>query len=364
MNLTISIARFVLAAILILAGVSKFVDRNRTRKTLKDFGFDEEYLVPATWLLPLLELLAGASLLYPKTAWVGAILAFVLFVAFSLGIGYNLRLGRKPECNCFGQMHSSAIGLHTLLRSLIFALLAAAVVWKTDTGVVGPLTEGERSLLLLSVLILLSLGAGFWLLMGVAKLQHELTARMDEMGELLLFQRFPGNPGDKASHRGPSLPIGVPAPDFNLPNIEGGSVGFQELLVHGKPLLLFFLSVDCGPCSALAPEIRLWQLELKQRASFATIVKGSLPAIQAKFGGKKAGPVLHDELDTIGAQFSAKWYPAVILIKADGSVGSQVAFGDREIRALFKHFTDAGESSPWFSKRDHEAEEQLQAQTK
>jgi thiol-disulfide isomerase/thioredoxin len=51
------------------------------------------------------------------------------------------------------------------------------------------------------------------------------------------------------------LLIGSPAPDFELPDVNGRNVSFENLLTQAKPILFFFVSPACSPCAALLPEI-------------------------------------------------------------------------------------------------------------
>src|SRR4029078_4005557 len=135
MELILSVGQILLAAILIIAAFAKLASLSRTRQSLEGFGVPAEWIVPASWALPLAELLSGFLLLLPATAWWGAVAAFLLFNVFNAVIAYNLALGRRPECNCFGQLHSTPVGRSTLARNLGFTLAAAAIVLlRSPTG--------------------------------------------------------------------------------------------------------------------------------------------------------------------------------------------------------------------------------------
>lgn len=49
------------------------------------------------------------------------------------------------------------------------------------------------------------------------------------------------------------LPAGTPAPAFRLPRLDGGEVSLDDYAGHR--LLLVFSDPDCGPCSAVLPEL-------------------------------------------------------------------------------------------------------------
>ena len=76
--MVVSLARASLALIVLSAGVLKLVSMGSVRDTLAGFGVAPR---TARWLgpvLPLAELLWGALLLWPATAWIGAVGALAL----------------------------------------------------------------------------------------------------------------------------------------------------------------------------------------------------------------------------------------------------------------------------------------------
>ena len=113
MDIVLLIARLVLALIFVLAGLAKLADRKGSRQAVADFGVPAVLAAPIGVLLPLAELVVGASLIPASTAWWGAVGALALLLLFVVGIGINLARGRKPECHCFGQLHSGPAGWST-----------------------------------------------------------------------------------------------------------------------------------------------------------------------------------------------------------------------------------------------------------
>jgi uncharacterized membrane protein YphA (DoxX/SURF4 family) len=117
MDAGLLIARLVLAGVFTLAGVAKLSDLQGSRKAIIDFGVPSAIAAPLGLVLPLAELSVAATLLPASTAWWGALGALVLLSVFVVGITYNLARGRKPECHCFGQLHSAPAGWKTLARN-------------------------------------------------------------------------------------------------------------------------------------------------------------------------------------------------------------------------------------------------------
>src|SRR5207244_2869434 len=55
------------------------------------------------------------------------------------------------------------------------------------------------------------------------------------------------------------LPIGTPAPLFEVDGVSGDTVTLTDLLARETPVLLMFMSPVCGPCAAMLPKVRQWQ---------------------------------------------------------------------------------------------------------
>src|SRR5688572_20534590 len=125
-----TLARSLLAVVLVVAGVAKLLDRGGSRQALEDFGVPAPASRPLALLLPLAELAVAAALVFSASAFLGGIGALALLLAFVVGIGANLARGRTPNCHCFGQLSSSPAGTPTLVRNIALALVAAFVVWQ------------------------------------------------------------------------------------------------------------------------------------------------------------------------------------------------------------------------------------------
>jgi uncharacterized membrane protein YphA (DoxX/SURF4 family) len=134
MDAALLIARFVLAALFILAGVAKLSDLKGSRKAIIEFGLPAVLASPLALLLPLAELGVGAALIPASSAWWGALGALGLLLLFLVGISINLARGKKPECHCFGQLHSAPAGWKTLVRNGVLAAVAGFVLWAGSEG--------------------------------------------------------------------------------------------------------------------------------------------------------------------------------------------------------------------------------------
>src|SRR5579862_3517383 len=128
MSVILLLARVILAAVFCLAGVAKLFDMKGSRSAMLDFGLPQWFAVPLGSCLPFLELSVAGLLLPPESAWWGALGALVLLAAFVAGIAINMARGKRPDCHCFGQLHSAPVGPSTLVRNGLLAALAGLVV--------------------------------------------------------------------------------------------------------------------------------------------------------------------------------------------------------------------------------------------
>ena len=110
-------ARLLLAGVFIVAGLAKLADGAGSRRSMADFGVPAALAPAFAVLVPVPELACAAALVTVRLAWWGSIGASAFLIAFTAGMTVNLLLGRKPDCRCFGQVHSSQIGWPTVLRN-------------------------------------------------------------------------------------------------------------------------------------------------------------------------------------------------------------------------------------------------------
>ena len=77
------------------------------------------------------------------------------------------------------------------------------------------------------------------------------------------------------------LPVGTPAPEFELPDLAGRMHSLGEY--RGKRTLLVFSDPNCGPCDALAPELRaLHERHRENNLNVVLIGRGDPDANRAK----------------------------------------------------------------------------------
>jgi thiol-disulfide isomerase/thioredoxin len=298
--------RVLLAAVFAVAAAGKLADRPGTRAAAESFGAPRGLSRALAAALPLAELSAAGLLLMPSTTRAGALVALALLVVFSVAIAVNLALGRRPDCHCFGQVHSEPVGAATLVRNAALIAVAACVL------IIGWSRPGPSAVAWVDALAPGSFAAGvavavapaIWLAYSLLRRHGRLLRRVDALEAAL--QRAGVEPASAVEPEPVGLPIGTRAPAFP---------GLAELLKPGRPLVLLFTSVGCGPCRALEPTVAGWRDRHGDLLSFAELS--------------------FDEQGGVARSFEVEGTPAAVVIAPDGSVASAVAHGSDGVEALF-----------------------------
>lgn len=315
-------ARLLLTAVFAVSGIAKLLDREGTRRAVEGFGLPGSLVGPVAFGLPLAECAIAVTLVPGTAARAGAFAAIVLLAAFMIGISINLAQGRRPDCQCFGQLHSAPVGPSTLVRNLVLATGAGVVAFGAggDAGgsvldAVGDLNGTGAALVSLAVVViavaLVILGRRGTTLITGALSEADMTARQ------------PTAP-----------PVGSVAPSFSLARPSGGAVTLSDLLARGKSVLLVFFSPSCGPCAHIAPELARWQREFPATLTVAVLSSGTPEAVATRASEYEIAEVLIDESGVVAKSYGSRNSPGAILIDVGGAVVSEYAAGEPAIHDL------------------------------
>src|SRR5215208_6585240 len=347
MDAALLIARLVLGAVFTLAGVAKLSDLNGSRKAIIDFGVPPAIAAPLGLLLPLAELTVAATLLPASTAWWGALGALALLSVFVVGITYNLARGRKPECHCFGQLHSSPAGWKTLARNGVLAAVAGFVLWAGYKGGadpsavawVGALSTAQLLALLVGVLVLFLLAGQWWFLVHLLRQNGRLLVRLEAVeaslatsGSVAPFQN-----GTAVHQEAEGLPVGSEAPNFSLSGLYGETFTLEALRAPGKPVMMLFTDPGCGPCNAMLPEVGRWQEEYAQKLTLTLISRGEVEENKTKASEHGLRKVLLQKDWEVSESYEVTGTPSAVLISPEGKIASPVAGGAEGIRGLLSY---------------------------
>ncbi len=177
--------RLLLALVFAVAGIAKLADREGARAAAAEFGLGWRLAGPVSFVVPVLELGVAVALLPGVSAPWAAAAAAGLLVAFVLAIGVNLARGRRPDCHCFGQLHSAPAGPAALGRNVVLGAVAGlvAVAGFRDPG---PSAVGWLSGVGAVVIAGFAVGAVVvallgWLAYALLRQQGRLLIRLDTL---------------------------------------------------------------------------------------------------------------------------------------------------------------------------------------
>lgn len=357
MSTMLLLGRLVLAAVLGTAGLAKLADRTGTRRAVVDFGAPERWAAPVALLLPLAELVAAVALVPATTARWGALVALLLLSLFVAAIGVNLLRGRKPDCHCFGQLHSAPAGWLTLLRNVVLAAAAAFVVvagWDDGgtsvTGWTDGLGGGEALTIVVGLALVALVLIEGWAIVNLLRQHGRLLLRIEALeagdGAASGGRAAARAAGTGGGHAG--LPVGTAAPAFQLPTVNGGTRSLGDLLAGSKPLLLVFTDPGCGPCSALMPDVAHWQRDHAEQLTVVLISRGTVHANRAKATELGLSNVL---VEPAGNEVASSYHylgtPSAVVVDARGRIATPLVAGPVAIRSLFQQAVGHHVEAAW-----------------
>lgn len=350
--------RLLLAAVFLLAGSTKLIDPRGWRAALRDFSVPSALLKPMMVLLPLAEISVAVALLPAALAWYGARGAFGLLILFMLAVVYAMVRGRKPDCHCFGQLHSSPVGSETLVRNAIFGAIAAWLSLRAP-GSLGPgivawyNTLGEEA----SKIALVFAGAAVFAFFGLLLRSRPRPAPVEPpiIEEQEPDEDSPDEPpapkvrAPAAAPRTPTppvpeppakvalgigLPVGTAAPEFELPGLSGEKRTLRSLRGHGKDVLLVFSSPFCKPCEPIPSNLVKWARGLEQIPNIVLISKGRPQDTTPKLKDFGTANVLLQRESEVAEMYDCISTPSAVLISTDGVIRSELATGGPAIKQL------------------------------
>ena len=358
------IARLLLAIVFVVAGLAKLADRAGSRQAVRDFGVPAALAAPLGIFLPLAELAVAASLIPASTAWWGAVGALALLLLFVAGIGVNLARGRKPDCHCFGQLHSAPAGWSTLVRNGALAAVAGFILWQGREGAgpstvswLGALSSVQLLALVGGLLALALLAAVGWFLVHLLRQNGRLLVRLEA-----LEQRVASGEAAPAEAEAPQaepevgLPVGTEAPAFSLQGLYGETLTLEALRARGKPVMLLFTDPNCGPCTALLPEIGRWQQEHVEKLTVSLISRGTPEENRTKSAEHGLSSVLLQGDWEISEAYQVEGTPSAVIVEPDGKIGSPLAAGPEAIRSQVARTVEEPAQLPMHPQQAQEGE--------
>ena len=334
MEIVLLLIRLILFGVFALAAIGKLLDPQGSAKAMREFGTPDEFAKTFAIALPFAEIVFGVCFLFTGMSWIGSIGALLLLLTFIGGMLWQISQGKAPDCHCFGQIHSEPVGKKSLIRNIVFALLALVLIAQGRDRQGMSLADSNSEMLQMALIFLL-ITLAVVLLAYVKKLSDQQNEILRRMG-ILEIASGEGGPVERNDAGDPNdgLPIGAPLPDFSIADLNGRTVSFEHLLAENKPFLFFFVGPACDPCEVLLPEVEEWETLLGQKLRFIFVSSGDVEPNRAKFGSADSRIVLVEKSRAFALSVSAKWTPTALFVDADGNVASHVAAGDAAIRRL------------------------------
>ena len=350
LDILILLSRLTLAVIFGAAAIAKFYDPAGTEKAFRDLGIDRSLIRFGVRGLPAAEMITAFLLIMPMTGWYGGLLGLVLLVLFTIVLGSAVAQGKNAECHCFGQFSSKPVSWLSLVRNIVFIAPAVLIVYAmpraafyslyTEISVRLAVGAFLPYILLFSCLVLLGVIV-YYLRRGIA-LQEQILENLPA--------REPGRETEEPHHHehmtspDEGLPIGAVAPDFELPDMKGRAVSFEQLMMQGRAMLFFFISPTCAPCKALLPEIGKWQDELRGKVDFIFVSSGGVEENAEKLNRLGGQVHLLQNKREVAELFKVRWTPTAVLVNADGLIASRLAPGDNAIKSLVELIKENGQN--------------------
>jgi uncharacterized membrane protein YphA (DoxX/SURF4 family)/peroxiredoxin len=345
--------RILLAAVFLIAGATKLANTSALQQVLPEFGIPLWMSRPFAISLPLLELAVAALLIPANFAWFGAWGAAGLLIVFAIVATIMIGRGRKPDCNCFGQLHSAPIGWPVLVRNVLLASCASWIVIKGRmnsgpelwTWFASLNSNGRKAAIVAGCTI----GFCFFYLLDRARPkaassdaeeESQATATPGTRSQVDVEPRDP----DKPPAMGIGLPIGTPAPEFELRLLSGEKQSLQALRAS-KAAVLIFSSPYCGSCAALTSELVRWMREMEGLPEIILISRGTVKDNLAKFKGFEPSRILLQREFEVSEAYDCTSTPSAVLVGADGSIGSELAVGGAAIEQLLSSYARRDEQA-------------------
>lgn len=124
--------RLIAGGALVLAAMFKLRDPSTFMLSINSFKMVPEALIPyMAYALPWTEMIAGVLLVYGAWSRAAAAIAAGLYALFTLSFVWVLAKGLPVDCGCFGGLFGSeTVGAKSILRNLLLAAAAVAIVWR------------------------------------------------------------------------------------------------------------------------------------------------------------------------------------------------------------------------------------------
>jgi peroxiredoxin len=122
------------------------------------------------------------------------------------------------------------------------------------------------------------------------------------------------------------LPVGVAAPDFTLPSLQGGDVSLEELRARGRPVALLFVSPGCGPCAQVFSNVSRWQSALAADITLTLLSSGTPEENRAAVGNGATEVLLQEDYE-VNEAYRVRSTPVAVMVSPEGRIATTTVQG-------------------------------------
>lgn len=184
------------------------------------------------------------------------------------------------------------------------------------------------SLVFGTVLPWLSVGVGAWLGYQLVRQNGRILLRLEAIEKRLAPRAAEKPPGPAG------LPVGTPAPAFELPDLEGQKHRLSDF--RGRDVLLIFFNPKCGFCTRMAADLAALPTDgANGRAVPLVVTTGNAEANRKLVAqhGLRCTVLLQQEME-VASQYRAQGTPMGYRIDAAGRIASALAIGAEPLLEL------------------------------
>jgi peroxiredoxin len=183
------------------------------------------------------------------------------------------------------------------------------------------------------VVLVVVLGFGAWFVTELLRQNGRLLRRLEAVEAMLGVSA----PDTTAGAHAVSLPLGTPAPAFQVLTSTGAEASLGGLRARGRTIALVFTDPNCGPCRALLPEVADLQRRHVESLTLAVVISGTHEHAKAWTAEYAIDDLLVAPSGELARSYGVLATPSAVLIGADGRIASPVARGARGVHALVEH---------------------------
>jgi peroxiredoxin len=174
----------------------------------------------------------------------------------------------------------------------------------------------------------LLIAVGVWLGYQLVRQNGRILVRLEAIDKRLTPR------GDDKPKKARGLPVGTPAPDFELPDLAGERHKLSEF--RGKDLLLIFFNPKCGFCTKMADDLAALPLSDENGQAVPIVVTTGDREDNLQLVGRygiRCTVLLQDEME-IASQFHAQGTPMGYRIDKEGRIASELTIGSEALLKL------------------------------